>query len=110
MTEPIHEIRKLTIEEVYQDLYKSYKKALFRIGQLNSAIDELTFENKQLEKRITDLNKPEKKEIRQLQKESEYIQGLLEKIKRLENQNIRLRQSNGELISKIISYEKQLQL
>jgi len=46
-------------------------------------------------------------EIRAIKKESEYVKDLLIKIKRLEDQNVRLRQGNGELISKLLKYEKQ---
>lgn len=107
MTDESDAPRKLTIEEVYQDLYRQFKKALVRIGQLDSEIQELTFEKEILEKKLTELKKPDKPQNIQNKGEPKYIQDLIAKIKRLEDQNVRLRQGNGELISKLLKYEKQ---
>jgi cell shape-determining protein MreC len=102
-------LRKLTTEEVYQDLYKQYKKSCIEIGKLNAEIQELSFLKDKLEKELSELKKPDRHEIKIIKRESAYIQDLLAKIKRLEDQNVRLRQGNGELISKLIQYEKQHQ-
>ena len=102
-------LRKLSTEEVYQDLYRQFKKSMVKIGQLESEIQELEYKKQILEKQLSELKKPDKGETRKIKKESEYIQGLCAKIKRLEDQNVRLRQGNGELISKLIQYEKQHQ-
>jgi len=99
--------RKLTTEEIYQDLYREFRKAMIKIGHLNSEIQELVFLKEKLEKKLSELEKPVKGEIRAIKKESEYVKDLLIKIKRLEDQNVRLRQGNGELISKLLKYEKQ---
>ena len=112
MSEESDDLRKLTTEEVYQDLYREFKKAMVYIGQLNSEIDELKFLKETLEKQLNELKKPDKEEVTQIKtdlKKTDYIQGLLDKIKRLEDQNVRLRKDNGDLISKIITHEKRLQ-
>jgi len=106
MTDP-DSPRKLTTEEIYQDLYREFRKAMIKIGHLNSEIQELVFLKEKLEKKLSELEKPVKGEIRAIKKESEYVKDLLIKIKRLEDQNVRLRQGNGELISKLLKYEKQ---
>jgi len=106
MTDP-DSPRKLTTEEIYQYLYREFRKAMIKIGQLNSEIQELVFLKEKLEKKLSELEKPVKGEIRAIKKESEYVKDLLIKIKRLEDQNVRLRQGNGELISKLLKYEKQ---
>lgn len=49
-----HETRKLTTDELYPHLYRDYKRAKQRIGELESYIDELKYEisifNKENEK------------------------------------------------------------
>ncbi len=107
MTEESEDLRKLTIEEVYQDLYRQFRKSMTKIGQLESEIEELKFIKERLEKELSELNKPDRIARVKMKLESAYIQDLIVKIKRLEDQNVNLRQGNGELISKLIKYEKQ---
>lgn len=56
--------RKLTAEELYPFLYKDYKKARQTIGELESYIDELKFENEQLTQKLNTLqNEKTEREI-----------------------------------------------
>jgi len=57
-----HETRKLTTDELYPHLYKSYKNARQTIGELESYIDELKYENHQLKQKLNTL-KNEKNQI-----------------------------------------------
>lgn len=53
MSSDTHKTRKLTADELYPHLYKSYKMAQQRIGEMQSYIDELKYENQKL---TTELN------------------------------------------------------
>jgi FtsZ-binding cell division protein ZapB len=58
-----HETRKLTTDELYPHLYKSYKNARQTIGELESYVDELKFENEQLTK-LLNILKTENEKIK----------------------------------------------
>lgn len=60
------ESRKLTADELYPHLYKDYKRARQSIGELESFIEELQYENRQLKLKLNTLkneseNTPAKK-------------------------------------------------
>jgi len=112
----IEEPRKLTIEEVYQDLYKQYRKKSAqvstlstRVSTLSTRIFELQEENFILNNKMMALKKLDKetsKEIKAEMRRTEYVQNLLQQNKDLRARLKRLKTDNGNLIAKLIQYEK----
>ena len=104
-----NETRKLTLEEVYQDIYRQYKKALVRIGQLKSFIDEKEDEIKQLtheNKKLSEIDQATGEVIKAELKKTQYIKNLLEKNENLEKNIMALKNTNQQLVIKIVQYEK----
>lgn len=98
------EPRKLTLEEIYQCLHRDWKASLQRIGELQSDIDELIYQRDILKKRIEEISTPKPVILRNDDK----VCKMEAEISKLKAQNVRLRNDNGILISKLIKYEKQI--
>lgn len=67
-----HETRKLSVEELYQDMYKRYKKGQQTIGEMQSYIDELKYENEQLKHELNQL-KNEKNDSKDPQADTDLV-------------------------------------
>jgi len=67
MSKDTHEPRKLSTDELYTWLYKDYKKSLVKIGEMQSYIDELTYERELLMTKLKNIKNETKEDSLQVE-------------------------------------------
>lgn len=96
----IDSLRKLTAEELLQDMFRRYKQLNVALGELKSELDEKIYEVAELEKRIKQLEYADPELRKEIKKEKRY-QELSSKIRELNKTIHKLRNDKDYLISKL---------